>query len=139
MVLICVVDMVLQVALLTIKVHLPTKQLMLILSVLLLPLINGIEPQVKARKIVVNILIETCSIKTRGARLSVVPNHRWGVLLLNGTAPELPGISEPSSRSAPLPLTSPPWPWGASSHSTPGHYLHHTANYRGRKLRLEWG
>jgi len=44
MMLICIINMVLQVALPTIKLYLPTKQLVLILSVLLLPLINSIEP-----------------------------------------------------------------------------------------------
>jgi len=43
-VLVCIVHMALQVALPAIKVHLPMKQLVLILSVLLLPIINGVEP-----------------------------------------------------------------------------------------------
>ena len=40
------------------QIHLPTKQLVLILSVLLLPLINGIEPQGGAREAIVYVLIE---------------------------------------------------------------------------------
>jgi len=59
--------MVLQVALSAIKVHLPTRQLVLVISVLLLPLINGINPQVEAREMVVHILITVPSIKTREA------------------------------------------------------------------------
>jgi len=82
MVLVCIVDMVLQVALPAVKVHISVKQLVLILSVLLLSLINGIEPQVEVAEVVIHVLIEVCSIKTRGAHLSATPNDRWGILLL---------------------------------------------------------
>jgi len=44
MVLICEINMIFQIVLSAIKFHLPVKQLMLILSMLLLPLINGNEP-----------------------------------------------------------------------------------------------
>ena len=55
MVLICGVDMVLQVLLLEIKLHLPAKQLVLILSVLLLPVINRIDPQVEVREVIIHV------------------------------------------------------------------------------------
>ena len=70
-----------------IKVSLPAKQLVLILSVLLLPLINGIEPQVETGEMVIYMLIKVGSIKTRGARLSVALSHRGSKeLLLKGNS-----------------------------------------------------
>ena len=63
MVLIYIVHMVLQVALSAIIVHLPAKQLVMILSVLLLSLINGIEPHLEVGERVVHILIKVDSIK----------------------------------------------------------------------------
>ena len=84
-VLVCIVDMVLRVALPAIKVHLPAKQLVLILSALLLLLINGIKPQVETGEMIIHVLIKVHSIKTRGARLSATPSHRGSIhLLLKG-------------------------------------------------------
>jgi len=56
-------DVVLQVALPAIKLHLLAKQLMLILSALLLPLIKGIEPQVEAGEMIMHVMVEVGSVK----------------------------------------------------------------------------
>ena len=67
------------------QVALSAKQLVLILSVLLLPLINGIEPQVEAGEMIIHILIKVGSVKTRGGRLSAGLSHRGSIhLLLKG-------------------------------------------------------
>ena len=109
MVLICIVDMVFQIALSAIKVHMLVKQHVLIVS--MLPLINGIEPQVKAGEMVIHVLIKMRSIKTQGARLCAAPSHGEVYLSsLGDTEPELPGTLEPAIRPAPPPPTLPPSP-----------------------------
>jgi len=75
MVLVCVADIVLQVLLLVIKLHLAAKQLILIMTMLLLLLINGIEPQMEVRKLTIQVLIKVGCIKTRRARRSAAPSH----------------------------------------------------------------
>ena len=64
MVLVCEINMMLQNALLAVKLHLPVKQFLLILSMLLLPLINGVEPQVKVGKMIIHVLVEVGSVET---------------------------------------------------------------------------
>jgi len=50
--------------------------------VLLLPLINGIKPQVGAGKIIIHVLIEVGSVEARGACPSVALSQKGSVLLL---------------------------------------------------------
>jgi len=57
------------------------KQLMLILSMLLFSLINGIEPQIKVGEMIIHILIKVGSIKTQGALLSMAPSHSGSIYL----------------------------------------------------------
>jgi len=64
MVLVCIVHMMLQVALSVIKFHLSMKQLVLILSMLLLPLIDSVKPQLETGELIAHILIEFGGIKT---------------------------------------------------------------------------
>ena len=64
MVLVCEIKIMLQIALPAIKLHLPAKQLVLIVRTLLLPLIYGIEPQVEAGKVIIHVLIEMSSAET---------------------------------------------------------------------------
>jgi len=104
---------------------------------LLLPHINGIEPQVKAREMIIYVLVEIGSVKARGAYPSVTLGQRGAYSSSSrGTAPELPGRLEPPSKLAPLgptsppPPTSPPW-LGPSHRLTPGRYHHQKSNYRG--------
>ena len=75
MMLICTIDMVLQVASSATKLHLPAKQLVLILGVLLLPLINGIEPLVEAGELIIQVLIEVGCIEIRRAHCNAAPSH----------------------------------------------------------------
>ena len=58
------------------QVHLPAKQLVLILSVMLLLLINSIKPHVEVGEIIIHVLVEVGSIKAQGARPSVAPDQR---------------------------------------------------------------
>ena len=75
MVLICVVNIMPQVLLPTIKLHLPIEQLLLGLSVLLLKLINCIKSQVKVRKVIIQILVEMSFIKAQRAPGIAAPSH----------------------------------------------------------------
>ena len=58
------------------------KQLVLILSVLLLPLIISIKPQVEAGEMIIHVLVEVGSVKAQGARPHVVLGQRGGIVLL---------------------------------------------------------
>ena len=82
MVLVCEIHRMLQIALPVMKLHLSAKQLVLIFSVLLMPLINGIEPQVEAREMIIQVLIEVGSVESQGALPIVAPGQRESVLLL---------------------------------------------------------
>jgi len=103
--------MVLQVALPMIRFHLPMKQLVQILSVLLLPPIDGIEPQVDAGEVLIHILIDVGGIETQGAYLNTAHIHRGSIhLLLKVYGSRTTGASEPPTLPTPLPPTSPPSP-----------------------------
>ena len=129
MVLVCKIDMVLQVALPAINLHLPIKQLVLIISMLLLPLINGIEPQVEVREML--ILIKVGSVKTQGACPNVGPGQRRSVLLL------LKGNNTRTARKVKTTLTTrtnivtpPPSHYGLGPphRPTPNRYHHQKSN-----------
>jgi len=47
-----------------------------------MPLINGIEPQVEAREMIIQVLIEVGSVESQGALPIVAPGQRESVLLL---------------------------------------------------------
>jgi len=61
----------LQIALSAVKLHLPAKQFLLILSVFLLLLINGVKPQVEAGKMIIHVMVEVgcppqCGSESKG-------------------------------------------------------------------------
>jgi len=130
MVLVWEINMMLQIVLPVIKLHLSTKQLALILSVLLLlPLINSIDPQVEAGEMIIHVLIKVGSVEARGDHPSVAPGQRGVYSFSRGIASEPLGRSEPPSQLGPTPLgptspspppppsppTFPPWAGTTSS------------------------
>ena len=148
MVLVREINMMLQIALSTIKLHLSTKQLVLILSMLLLLVINGIEPQVEARKVITRVLIEMGSIEARGAYPSAAPGQKGSVLLL------LKGNNTETARSIRTTLTTrsnttrsriaaattcltnfPTIRLGSPHHLTPSQHHHQKSNWSRRRLR----
>ena len=116
MVLICIVNIMLQVLLPAIKLHLPMEQLLLALSVLLLMLINGIEPQVEVREMFIQILIEMGSIKARRACDIATPSHGGSSISSGGAdlkhptppspPPARPSYGEESSSSVSISISS---------------------------------
>jgi len=48
----------------------------------LLPLVNGVEPQVEAGKMIIHVMVEVGSVKARGTRPSAAPGQRGSVLFL---------------------------------------------------------
>jgi len=80
--LVCEIDIVLQVLLPAIKLHLSATQLLLILSMFLLTLVYCIKPQVEAREVVIHVMVEMGFIKAQRTRLSVAPSQRGVITLL---------------------------------------------------------
>jgi len=99
MVFISVVDVVLQVLLSTIKLHLLVEQLLLILSGFLLMLINWIESEVEAKEMIIHVLVEMGFIEARRNRFSMPPRQKGVILLLlgwNGQGPRSPPSPPPT-------------------------------------------
>jgi len=99
-VLIYIVNIMLQVLLPAIKLHLSVEQLLLGLSLLLLTLINCIEPQVEAGEVIIQILVEMGFIKARRAHDIAAP--------IRGGFKHLLGWSESRTSSTSLSSTGMP-------------------------------
>ena len=82
MVVVGIKDTMLQISLSAVNLILPTEYLIMILVMLLLSLINGVNPHMETRKLVIKVMIKVGLIELRRTRSATTQGRRWHMNLL---------------------------------------------------------